>query len=147
MVILTMRCSLHLNLVFRERFLSLPLVTFMKFVLLYVFFLYTALNNELYTSHIYMKRTLIELCLQALLTDIRDQSQVSRHASAVLRIQDVYPGSRIPDPKTVTKEWVEKICLSCLFCNHKYHKTGNCFIFELGKKLFGPMNFQRIIVL
>jgi hypothetical protein len=35
--------------------------------------------------------------------------------SSVLRIRDVYPGSRISDPKTATKERGEKIFLSNLF--------------------------------
>jgi hypothetical protein len=35
-----------------------------------------ALNNQLYTSHISIKRSLIELCLQALLSDIKEQKQV-----------------------------------------------------------------------
>jgi hypothetical protein len=37
---------------------------------------FLALNNLLYTSHISIKRSLVELCLQALLSDIKDQSQV-----------------------------------------------------------------------
>jgi hypothetical protein len=64
----------------------------------------------------------------------------------VLRIRDVYPGSRIlvlsipdpgrriPDPKTTTKERGEKNLLSYLFCSHKFHKTENYFIFEMLKK-------------
>ncbi len=49
----------------------------------------------------------------------------------VLRIQDVYPGSRIlifihpgpwiPDPKTATKEKNKKISCPAFFCSHKYH--------------------------
>jgi hypothetical protein len=53
---------------------------------------------------------------------------------SVLRIWDVYPGSRIlifthpgyrisdPDPKIATKERGEKNLLSYLFCSHKFHK-------------------------
>jgi hypothetical protein len=48
----------------------------------------------------------------------------------VLRIRDVfsqipdpdYCPSRIPEPKTVTKEKGEKKLLSYLFCSHKYNK-------------------------
>jgi hypothetical protein len=64
----------------------------------------------------------------------------------VLRIRDVYPrsqilifshpGSRIPDPKTATKERG----------SHKFHKIANYFSFELLKKKIWA-NFQRIIEL
>jgi hypothetical protein len=75
--------------------------------------------------------------------------------SAVLRIRDVYPGSRIlisthpgsriPDPKTATKERGEKKvgCLT-IFCSHKFHKIKNYFIFDMLKKIMWA-NFQRII--
>jgi hypothetical protein len=63
----------------------------------------------------------------------------------VLRIRDVYPGSRIlifahpgsriSDPKTETKRVVKKISGG----SHKYHITENYFIFELVKKKFGPI--------
>jgi hypothetical protein len=46
------------------------------------------------------------------------------------------PGSRIPDPKTATKE--RGI--------HKFHKIVNYFIFEMLKKKIWA-NFQRIIEL
>ncbi len=54
------------------------------------------------------------------------------------------PGSRIPDPKTATKERGEKKNLmSYLFvCSHKFHKIVNYFIFEMLKKKFGP-NFKE----
>ena len=45
---------------------------------IYHFISVLALNNQLYTSHISIKRALIELCLQALLSDIKEQNQVSR---------------------------------------------------------------------
>jgi hypothetical protein len=45
-----------------------------------------------------------------------------------------YP-SRIPDPKTSTKERGEKN----FFCSHKFHKIVNYFIFEMLKKRFGPV--------
>ncbi len=81
----------------------------------------------------------------------------------MLRIQDVYPGSRILifnlpgsripdlgsqilDPKTATKERGEKNCCHTLFCCHKFHKTENYFVFELLKKKIWA-NFQRIIEL
>ncbi len=60
---------------------------------------------------------------------------------------DFYPpGSRISDPKTETKERGEKNLLSYLFCNHKFHKIVNYFIFEMLKKKIWA-NFQRIIEL
>ncbi len=64
---------------------------------------------------------------------------------AVLRIRDVYPGSRIlifvhlgsqiPDPKTATKERGEKkfVVLS-FFVANKNHKIENYINFELVKK-------------
>jgi hypothetical protein len=48
----------------------------------------------------------------------------------VLRIRDVYPGYRIPDPTTATK----------------YHKIVNNFILEQVKKFFKAKTI-RIIVL
>jgi hypothetical protein len=73
----------------------------------------------------------------------------------VLRIRDVYPGSRIlifthprsriPDSKTATKEGSEKnICYHTFFSSHKLHKNGYYFIFEMLKKKMWA-NFQRII--
>jgi len=59
----------------------------------------------------------------------------------VLRIRDVYPGSRIssdpgsnqiPDPKTATKERGEKKLVVIPFCSHKFHKIENYF--EMLKK-------------
>ncbi len=59
---------------------------------------------------------------------------------------DFYP-SRIPDPKTGTKERGErKICCHTFFCSHKFHKIVNYFIFEMLKKKIWA-NFQRIIEL
>jgi hypothetical protein len=58
----------------------------------------------------------------------------------------VHPRSRIPDPKTATKERDEKNLLSYLFCSHKDHKIENYFIFELVKKKMWP-NLQKIIEL
>jgi hypothetical protein len=69
------------------------------------------------------------------------------------RIPDVYPGfrilifthpgSRIPDPKTATKERGEKNMMSYLFCSLKFHKTENYFTFEMLKKKIWA-SFQRI---
>ncbi len=66
----------------------------------------------------------------------------------MLRIRDVYPGSRIlifthpgsriPDPKTATKERGEK--------NLLFHKIANYFSFEVLKKKIWA-NIQRIIEL
>jgi hypothetical protein len=48
--------------------------------------------------------------------------------------------SRIPDPKTATKEKGEKICCPTFFCSHKYQKIETYYIFELvKKKKFGPI--------
>jgi hypothetical protein len=58
------------------------------------------------------------------------------------RIPD--PGSRIPDPKTVTKERGEKNLLSYFFCSHKFHKIDYYVIFEMLKKIIWE-NFQRIV--
>jgi hypothetical protein len=71
----------------------------------------------------------------------------------VLRIRDVYPGSRIlilthpgsriPDPgslpKTATKERGEKKFYVILFCSHKFDKIVHYFIFEVLKKKFGSI--------
>ncbi len=59
-----------------------------------------------------------------------------------LPIQD--PGSRIPDPKTATKERGEKKFVVIPFlCSHKFNKIVNYFSFEgLKKKIWA--NFQRI---
>jgi hypothetical protein len=75
----------------------------------------------------------------------------------VLRIRDVYPGSRIlifthpgsriPDPKTASKKRGEKkIFCQTFFCSHKFHKIVNYFIFEMLKKKIWA-NFQRILEL
>jgi hypothetical protein len=57
------------------------------------------------------------------------------------------PGSRIPDPKSSTKERGEKkICCHTFFCSRKFHKTENDLIFEMPKKNFWP-SFLRIIEL
>ncbi len=73
----------------------------------------------------------------------------------MLRIRDVYPGSRIlifthpgsriPDPKTVPKERDGKFfCYHTFFCSHKFHKIKYYVIFEtLKKKIWA--NFQRIV--
>jgi hypothetical protein len=51
--------------------------------------------------------------------------------------------SRIPDPKTATKERGEKNMLSYPFFSHKFHNIVNYYIFEmLDKKIW--LNFKRI---
>jgi hypothetical protein len=45
-----------------------------------------------------------------------------------------HPGSRIPDPKTATKETGEKISRQTYFYSQKFHKIENYFIFEMLKK-------------
>jgi hypothetical protein len=58
---------------------------------------------------------------------------------------DFYP-SRIPDPKTATKERGEKICCHNFLCSHKFHKIAHYFSFDVLKKKIWA-NFQRIIEL
>jgi hypothetical protein len=58
---------------------------------------------------------------------------------------DFYP-SRTPDPKTATKERVEKISCHTFFCSHKFHKIESYFIFDMLKKNF-LASFQKIIEL
>ncbi len=73
---------------------------------------------------------------------------------AVLRIRDVYPGSRIlifthPGSriqKQQQKRGVKKICCHNFLCSHKFHKIANYFSFEVLKKKIWA-NFQRIIEL
>ncbi len=61
------------------------------------------------------------------------------------RIPD--PGSRIPDPITATKDRGEKeICCHTFLCSHKFQKIQNYFSFEMLKKKIWA-NFQRIIEL
>jgi hypothetical protein len=49
-----------------------------------------------------------------------------------------HPGSRIPDPKTATKERGEKKFV-ILFCSHIFNKIEYYFIFEMLKKKIGPI--------
>ncbi len=70
----------------------------------------------------------------------------SQGYKAVLRIRDVYPGSRIrifphpgsrildPGSKTAIKERGEKNLLYTFFCSYKFHKIENYFIFGMLKK-------------
>jgi hypothetical protein len=61
------------------------------------------------------------------------------------RIPDL--GSRISDPKTVTKErGGKKNCCHNFLCSHKFHIIANLFSFEVPKKKIWA-NFQRIIEL
>jgi hypothetical protein len=72
----------------------------------------------------------------------------------VLRIRDVYPGSRIlivyPSripgsriQKPQQKRGVKKICCHAFFCSHQFHKIERYFMFEMLKKKIWP-SFQRI---
>ncbi len=57
---------------------------------------------------------------------------------------DFFP-SRIPDPKTATKERGDnKFVVIPFFCSHKFHKIEHYFIFEMLMIKIGA-NFQRII--
>ncbi len=60
------------------------------------------------------------------------------------RIPDL--GSRIPDPKTATKERWKKISCHTFLCSHKFHKIVNYFSFEVPKKKIWA-NFQRFLEL
>jgi hypothetical protein len=53
---------------------------------------------------------------------------------------DFYP-SRIPDPKTATKERGEKklVVIRTFLCSHKFHKIVIDFSFEVLKKKFEPI--------
>jgi hypothetical protein len=75
----------------------------------------------------------------------------------VLRIRDVYPGSRIlifthpgsriPDPKTATKERGEKkLYVKPFYVATKFNKISNYFSFDVLKKKIWA-NFQRIMEL
>ncbi len=77
----------------------------------------------------------------------------------VLRIRDVYPGSRIliftypgsriSDPRSKNnnkREGWKKSCCYTFFCNHKFHKIENYLIFKMLEKK-GWASFQRIIEL
>ncbi len=70
----------------------------------------------------------------------------------MLRIRDVYPGSRIlifthPGSKNSNKrEGSKKISCHTFLCSHKFHKIVNYFSFEVLKKKIWA-NFQRIIEL
>jgi hypothetical protein len=58
---------------------------------------------------------------------------------------DFFP-SRIPDPKTATKERGEKKNCHTFLCSHKFHKIVHYFSFEgLKEKIWA--SFQRIIEL
>jgi hypothetical protein len=58
-----------------------------------------------------------------------------------------HTGSRIPNPKTATKERGEKkISCHTFLCSHKFHKIVNYLSFEAVKKKIRA-NFQRIIEL
>ncbi len=76
---------------------------------------------------------------------------------AVLRIRDVYPGSRIllfthpgsriSDPGSQNsnkREGWKKISCHSFLCSHKFHKIENYFSFEMLKKKIW-VNFLRII--
>ena len=78
-------------------------------------------------------------------------------SAPVLRIQDVYPGSRIlnfPHPGTQIsdpgsknsnkREGWKKICCHNFLCSHKFHKIAHYFSFEVPKKKIWA-NFQWII--
>jgi hypothetical protein len=62
----------------------------------------------------------------------------------VLRIRIlIFTPSRIPDPKSATKERGEKKTFVIPFCSHKFHRTENYFIFEMLKKKMWPV-FKEI---
>jgi hypothetical protein len=70
----------------------------------------------------------------------------------VLRIRDVYPGSRISDLGSRTQKQQQKrgvkknLLYSTFLCSQKFNKIENYFSFEVLKKKIWA-NFQRIIEL
>jgi hypothetical protein len=76
------------------------------------------------------------------------------HLKSVLRIRDVYPGSRIlifthPGSriqKHQQKRGVKKNLMHTFLCNHKFYKIVHYFSFEVLKKKIWA-NFPRIIEL
>ncbi len=70
----------------------------------------------------------------------------STYLVPVLRIRDVYPGSRIlifthpiGSKNSNKKEGLKKICCHNFSCSYKFHKIANYFSFEVLKKKFGPI--------
>ena len=80
--------------------------------------------------------------------------ELSRQLIPELRIQDLYPRSRIlifshPGSwiqNSNKREGLKKISCHNFLCSHKFHKIANYFSFELLKKKIWA-NFQRIIEL
>jgi hypothetical protein len=97
--------------------------------------------------------TLIKLCKVENVTEILTNTvrRLGLPAQLLCRlgtsVADLGRLSRIPDPKTATKERGEKkICCHTIFCSHKFPKIANYFIFKMLKKIIWA-NFQRIIEL
>ncbi len=73
--------------------------------------------------------------------------ELSRQLISELRIQDLYPRSRIlifSHPGSWIqysnkREGWKKICCHNFLCKYKFHKIANYFSFELLKKKFGPI--------
>ncbi len=87
------------------------------------------------------------LALEIYLSKPRGTGTSVADPGCLFRIPDPdFSPSRIPDPKTSTKERGEKNLLSYLFCSHKFHKIEKYLIFEMLKKKIWP-SFQRIIEL
>jgi hypothetical protein len=76
------------------------------------------MNN---TDHIFKS-------LESIFCSVADPGCLSR-----IPDPDFYP-SRIPDPKTATKERGEKNNFQTFLCSHKFHKIVNYFSFEVLKK-------------
>ncbi len=60
----------------------------------------------------------------------------------MLRIRDVYPGSRIPDlgsKNSNKREGWKKNCCHTLFCSHKFHKPEKFLCLNYWRKQFGPI--------
>jgi hypothetical protein len=78
---------------------------------------------------------------------VKDEFFCIGYLSTVLRIPDVYPGSRIlifthPGSriqKQQQKRGFKKICCHNFLCSHKFHKIANYFSFGLLKKKIGPI--------
>ncbi len=71
-----------------------------------------------------------------------EEGEIQVRITAVLRIRDVYPGSRIQKRH---EERGEKNFSHTFSCSHKFHKIEKCFSFEALKKTIWAI-FQRITV-
>ncbi len=104
-------------------------------------------GTETLTSDVYRRSRVGSGLRHFPLTPALNQIKYNTVVIAVLRIRDVYlgsrilifthPGSRISDPGSKNsnkREGWKKICYHTFFCSHKFHRIVNYFIFEVLKK-------------